>query len=133
MSYCQSRNRLMVMCMRVRLAICLANTCRHVFQIHLTPWYRFLTDLGDRSGETTIISIPRAALAIRAKQILITRTETNAPLADFQCKSQSSSGYKNGKISYCQSRNRLMVMCMRVRLAICLANTCRHSDCFRYT
>ena len=34
---------------------------------------------------------------------------------------------------YCQSRNRLLVMCMRVRLAICLANTCRHSNCFRYT
>ena len=99
----------------------------------MTPRNRFLTDLGDRSGEIAIISIRRAALAIRAKQILIARAETNALLADFQSKSQSSSGYKNGKMSYCQSRTRLMVMCMRVRLAICLANTCRHSDCFRYT
>ena len=41
----------------------------------MTPWYRFLTDLGDRSGETAIISIRRAALAIRAKQILIARAE----------------------------------------------------------
>ena len=51
----------------------------------------FLTDLGDRSGETVIISIRRAALAIRVKRILIARAETNAPLAYFQCKSQSSS------------------------------------------
>ena len=99
----------------------------------MTPWYRFLTDFGDRGGEIAMISIRRAALAIRAKQILIARAETNAPLADFQCKSQSSSGYKKRKISYCQSRNRMMVMCMRVRLAMCLANICRHSDCFRYT
>ena len=27
----------------------------------------------------------------------------------------------------------MMVMCMRVRLAMCLANICRHSDCFRCT
>ena len=70
----------------------------------MTPWYRFLTDLGDRSVEIVIISIRRAALAIRAKKILIARAETNAPLADFQCKSQSSSGYKKRNISYCQSR-----------------------------
>jgi len=31
----------------------------------------FLTDLGNRSGETAIISIRRAALAIRAKQFLL--------------------------------------------------------------
>ena len=31
----------------------------------------FLTDLGDRSGETAIISIRRAALAIRAKKSLL--------------------------------------------------------------
>ena len=79
----------------------------------MTPWYRFLTDLGDRSVETAIISIRRAALAIRANKILIARAETNAPLADFQCKSQSSSGYKKRRISYCQSRNRMMVICMR--------------------
>ena len=96
-------------------------------------WYVFFTDLGDRGGETAIISIRRAALAIRAKKILVARAETDAPLADFQCKSQSSSGNKGGQCSYCQSRNRLMAMCMRVRSAICLANTCRHSDCFRYT
>ena len=99
----------------------------------MTPWYHLLTDLGDRSVETAIISIRRAGLAIRAKKILIARAETNAPLADFQCKSQSSSGYKKRKISYCQSRNRMMEMCMRDRLAMCLANICRHSDCFRYT
>ena len=33
----------------------------------------FVTDLGVRSGETAIISIRRAALAIRAKQVLIAR------------------------------------------------------------
>ena len=93
----------------------------------------FLTDLGIRSGETAIISIRRAALAIRANKILIARAETNAPLADFQCKSQSSSGNKKRKNSSCQSRNRMMVMCMRVQLAMYLANICRHSDCFRYT
>ena len=81
----------------------------------MTPWYRFLTDLGDRSRETAIISIRRAALAISAKQILIARAETNAPLSDFQCTSQSSSGYKKRKMSYCQSRNRMMVMCMRIK------------------
>ena len=37
----------------------------------MTPWYRFLTDLGDRSVETVIISIRRAALAIRAKKFLL--------------------------------------------------------------
>ena len=99
----------------------------------MTPWYRFLTDLVDRGEETAIISIRRAALAIRAEQILIARAEADAPLADVQGKSQSSSDNKGGKYSYCQSRNRLMVMCMRVRLTICLANTCRHSKCFRYT
>jgi len=41
----------------------------------MTPWYRFLTDLGDRSWETAIRSIHRAALAIRAKKILIARAE----------------------------------------------------------
>ena len=90
------------------------------------------------SNTTSILSqnaltIARAALAIRTEKFLIARAETNAPLADFQCKSQSSSGYKKRKISYCQSRNRMMVMCMRDRLAMCLANICRHSDCFRYT
>ena len=64
----------------------------------MTPWYRFLTDLGDRSGETAIISIRRAALAIRAKNILIARAETDAPLADFQCKSQSSSDNKEENV-----------------------------------
>ena len=82
----------------------------------MTPWYRFLTDLGDRSGETAIISIRRTALAIRAKQILIARAETNAPLADFQCKSQSSSGYKNGKMSYC--RETAIISIRRAALAI---------------
>ena len=37
----------------------------------MTPWYRFLTDLGDRGGETAIISIRRAALAIMAKKFLL--------------------------------------------------------------
>ena len=73
------------------------------------------------------LSIRRAALAIRAEQILIARAENDAPLADVQGKSQSSSGNKDKTNSYCQSRNRLMVTCMRVRLAICLTNTCRHS------
>ena len=41
----------------------------------MTPWYSFLTDLGDRGGETTIISIRRAALTIRAEKILIARAE----------------------------------------------------------
>ena len=97
----------------------------------MTPWYRFLTDLEIRGGETAIISIRRAALAIRAEKILIARVENNTPLADVQGKSQSSSGNKGKTNSYCQRRNRLMVMCMRVRLAICLGNTCRHSNCFR--
>ena len=97
----------------------------------MTPWYRFLTDLGGRGGETAILSIRRAALAVRAKQILIVRAENDAPLADVLGKSQSSSGNKGKTNSYCQSRSRLMVMCMRVRLAICIANTCRHSNCFR--
>ena len=83
--------------------------------------------------ETAIISIRRAALAIRAETIIFVRAETDAPLADGQGKSQNSSGSKGGTNSYCQSRNGLMVMGMRVRLAICLANTCRHSNCFRYT
>ena len=30
----------------------------------MTPWYHFLTDLGDRGGETAKISIRRAALEI---------------------------------------------------------------------
>ena len=33
----------------------------------------------------------------KGEKILIARAETNAPLADFQCKSQSSSGYKKRK------------------------------------
>ena len=37
----------------------------------MTPWYRFLTDLGDRGGEIAIRSNRRAAVAIRAEQILI--------------------------------------------------------------
>ena len=84
----------------------------------MTPWYRFLTDLGDRGGETAIRSNRRAALAIWAEIILIARGETDAPLADLHGKSQSSSGNKDGIFSYCQSRNGLMVICMRVRLAI---------------
>ena len=35
---------------------------------------------------------------------------------------------KGGKSSYCQSRNGL-VICMRVWLAIFLANTSRHNNC----
>ena len=42
----------------------------------MTPWYRFLTDLGDRGGEIAIISIRRAALAIRAEKILLPEQET---------------------------------------------------------
>ena len=76
----------------------------------MTPWYRFLTDLGDRGGEIAIISIRRAALAIRAENILIARAENDAPLADVQGKSQSNSGNKDNTNSYCQSRNRLMVI-----------------------
>ena len=41
----------------------------------MTPWYRFLTDFGDRGGEFAIRSNRRAALAIRAEQILISRAE----------------------------------------------------------
>ena len=37
----------------------------------MTPWYSFLTDLGDRGGETAIRSIRRAALAIRANNVLL--------------------------------------------------------------
>ena len=37
----------------------------------MTPWYRFLTDLGDRGGETAIRSIRRAALAISANNFLL--------------------------------------------------------------
>ena len=37
----------------------------------MTPQYHFLTDLGDRSRETAIISIRRAALAIRAEKFLL--------------------------------------------------------------
>jgi len=43
----------------------------------MTPWYRFLTDLGDRGGKTAIISIRRAALAIRTETIVIARAETD--------------------------------------------------------
>ena len=35
------------------------------------PWYRFLTDLGDRGGDTAISSIRRAALEIRAEKSLL--------------------------------------------------------------
>ena len=80
----------------------------------MTPWYHFLTALGDRGGETAIRSNRIADLAIRAENILIARAETDAPVVDLQGKSQSSSGNKDGKISYCQSRNGLMVICMRV-------------------
>ena len=41
----------------------------------MSPWYRFLTDVGDRGGKTAIISNRRAALAIRVEQILIARAE----------------------------------------------------------
>ena len=41
----------------------------------MMPWYRVLTELGDRGGETAIRSIRRAALAIRVETILIARTE----------------------------------------------------------
>ena len=41
----------------------------------MTPWYRFLTDLGDRGRETAIRSNRRAALAIRAEIFLIARAE----------------------------------------------------------
>ena len=37
----------------------------------MTPWYRFLTDVGDRGGKTAIISIRRAALAIRVEKVLL--------------------------------------------------------------
>ena len=43
----------------------------------MTPWYGFLTDLGDRGGETAIISIRRAALAIRAKKSLLPEQKSN--------------------------------------------------------
>ena len=66
----------------------------------MMPWYHFLTDLGDRGVETAIRSNRRAALAIRAETILIARAETDAPLAHFQGKSQSSSGNKDGNNSY---------------------------------
>ena len=41
----------------------------------MTPWYHFLTNLGDCGGETAIRSIGRAALAIRGTHILIARAE----------------------------------------------------------
>ena len=74
----------------------------------MTPSYRFLTDLGDRGGEIAIISIRRAALAIRAEKILIARAENDAPLADVHGNSQSSSGNKDKTNSYraCKSRAR---------------------------
>ena len=53
----------------------------------MTPRYRFSTDLDDRGGEIALISIRRAALAIRTDKSLIARAETDAPLADFQGKS----------------------------------------------
>ena len=37
----------------------------------MTPWYRFLTDLGDRGGKTAIRSNRIAALAIRAEKFLL--------------------------------------------------------------
>ena len=49
----------------------------------MTHWCRFVTDLGDRGGETEIISNRRGALAIRTETILIARAETDAPLADL--------------------------------------------------
>ena len=61
------------MCMRVRLAIFLANTCRHSNYCRYIwrPCVVFLTDLGDRGGETAIRSICRAALAIKAETFLL--------------------------------------------------------------
>jgi len=65
---------MMVICMRVRLAICLAT---HVDIVIVSDTHDalvsffFFTDLGDRSWETAIRSIRRTALAIRAKKILI--------------------------------------------------------------
>ena len=88
----------------------------------MAPWYLFLTDLGDRDGKTAIRSIRTAALAIRVNKSSYCQSRNP----------QSSSGNKGGK-SYCQSRNGLTALCMRVRLAIFLANTCHHSNCFRYT
>ena len=70
----------------------------------------FLTDLGNRGGETAIISIRRAALALRANKILIAGAENDAPLPDVQGKSQSSSGNRDKTNSYCQSRNRFIVI-----------------------
>ena len=80
----------------------------------MTPWYRFFfTDLGDRGGETAIISIRRAALAIRAEKILIARAETDTPLADVQDKSQSSSGNKGGKILIARAEIRRATLAIR--------------------
>ena len=64
----------------------------------MTPWCRFLTDLGDCSAENAVRSNRKAALAIRAEKILIARAENDAPLADVQGKSQSSSGNKGKQI-----------------------------------
>ena len=41
----------------------------------MMAWYSFLTDLGDRGGETAKGSMRSAALAIRAEQILIAIAE----------------------------------------------------------
>ena len=41
----------------------------------MTPWYSWLTDLGDRGGETAIRSIRRASLAIRADIFCIAKAE----------------------------------------------------------
>ena len=41
----------------------------------MAPWYRGMTDLGDRGGETAIRSIRRAAVAIKGGKILIARAK----------------------------------------------------------
>ena len=98
----------------------------------MTPWYRFF-DWFRRSWRGNCDKIePQSCSGSKGGKILIARAENDAALADVQGKSQNSSGNK-GKHSYCQSRNWLMVMCMRVLLAICLAKTRRHRNCFRYT
>ena len=45
----------------------------------MTPWYRFLIDLGDRGAETVIISNRRTALAIRAEKFLLPEQKTTHP------------------------------------------------------
>ena len=64
-----------MICMRDRLAIFFSEE-RHVdivilFQIHMMPWHRVLTELDNRGGETAITSTRRAALAIRANKSLL--------------------------------------------------------------